>query len=169
MGDTKNLVSQEAIAKIQHIAEGEIAMLCTFTPDHAMEARPMATQGIGADGTLWFFSSKDSNVNQQIIANPEVQLIYMVPGKFEYLTLDGTGSVSRDRAKIDELWSSIAKAWFPQGKDDPDLTLVTVTLSGGHYWDTKNGKMVSLAKIALAVVTGRPMDGGVEGSLHVRS
>jgi general stress protein 26 len=167
MGDTKNLISRDAIAKIKHIASGEVAMLCTFTNDRAMEARPMATQGIGDDGTLWYFSVKGSTVNEQILANPAVQMIYMVPGKSEYLSLEGTGSISHDQAKISELWNAMAKAWFPRGKEDPDLTLITVTLTGGHYWDTKNGKMVSLAKIAIAAMTGKPMDGGVEGSLKL--
>lgn len=167
MGDTKNLVSREAIAKVQHIADGQIAMLCTFTADGAVDARPMGTQGIAEDGTLWYFSMKDSTANQQIVANPAVQLIYMVPGRSEYLSLEGTASVSRDQAKIDQLWSGLAKAWFPDGKDDPNLTLITVTLNGGHYWDTKHGKMVSLAKIAIAAVTGVPMDGGVDGNLKI--
>ena len=167
MGDTKNLVSREAIAKIKHIASGEIAMLCTFTADRSMEARPMGTQGISDDGTLWYFSSKDSTTNQQILANPAVQLIYMVSGKSEFLSLDGTASISRDQTKIDELWNGWAKTWFTKGKDDPELTLITVTLTGGHYWDTKHGKMISLAKIAIGAVTGKTMDGGVEGSLKV--
>ena len=167
MGDTKNLVSRAATEKIKQIASGEIAMLCTFTNDGAMEARPMATQGIGDDGTLWYFSTRDSTTNQQIVANPAVQVIYMVPGKSEYLTLDGTASVSRDQVKIDELWSGWAKTWFPDGKDDPQLTLVTITLHGGHYWDTKHGKMVSLAKIAIGAVTGKTMDDGVDGTLKL--
>lgn len=167
MADTKNLVSREAIAKIKHIAGGEVAMLCTFTNDGAMDARPMATQGIGDDGTFWYFSTKGSTVNDQILANPAVQMIYMVPGNSEYLALDGTASFSHDEAKINELWNGAAKAWFPNGKEDPDLTLITVTLTGGHYWDTRNGKMVALAKIAIAAVTGKPMDGGVEGSLKL--
>jgi general stress protein 26 len=167
MGDTKNLVSREAVAKIKDIADGQVAMLCTFTADGAMDARPMGTQGISEDGTIWYFSAKDSTVNQQIVANPAVQVIYMVPGKSEYLSLEGTASVSRDQAKIDELWSGFAKAWFHGGKDDPNLTLITVTLNGGHYWDTKNGKMVSLAKIAIGAITGKTIDGGVEGELKV--
>jgi len=167
MGDTKNLVSREAVAKIKDIADNEIAMLCTFTRDRAMEARPMGTQRIASDGTVWFFSRKDSAVNQQILANPAVQLIYMVSGKSEYLSLDGTASISHDQAKIDELWNGLAKAWFPEGKDDPDLTLITVTLLGGHYWDTKNGKMISLAKLAIAAVTGKPREHGIEGALKV--
>jgi general stress protein 26 len=167
MGDTKNLISREAIAKIKHIADGEVAMLCTFTPDRAMEARPMGTQGIGEDGTFWYFSAKGSTVNEQILANPAVQMIYMVSGKSEYLSLDGTASISHDQTKISELWNGWAKAWFPEGKEDPNITLITVTLTGGHYWDTKNGKMVSLAKIAIAAMTGKPMDGGVEGSLKL--
>lgn len=167
MASNKNLVSRQAIAKIKDLADGQIAMLCTFTADGAIDARPMATQGISDDGTCWYFSVKDSTANQQIVANPAVQLIYMVPDRSEYLSLEGTASVSRDQAKIDELWSGLAKAWFPRGKDDPDLTLITVTIEGGHYWDTKHGKMVALAKIALAAVTGKPMDDGIDGDLEV--
>lgn len=167
MGETRNLVDRDAIAKIKDIASGQIGMLCTFTADRAMDTRPMSTLEIGDDATLWFFSSKDSNENQQIIANPAVQLIYAVPSKNEYLSLDGTASVSRDRAKIDQLWNGLAKAWFPRGKDDPDLTLITVTIHGGRYWDTKHGKMISLAKIAFGAMTGKPTDDGVKGSLRV--
>lgn len=166
-GNTKNLVSKEAIEKIKHIGDGQVAMLCTFTSDHAMDSCPMATQRIDDDGTIWFFSRKDSTKNQHVAANPAVQLIYMVPNKTEYLSLEGTATVTRDQAKIDELWSGWAKTWFPDGKDDPNLTLISVTIDGGHYWDTKYGKMVALAKIAIGAVTGKPMDVGVEGSLKL--
>ena len=167
MGETKNLVSRDAVAKIKDIAEHQIAMLCTFNADHSMDSRPMATQGIGDDATIWFFASKDNAEIAQIMANPEVQLIYAVPSKNEFLSLEATASVSRDQAKIDELWSGLAKTWFHEGKDDPKLVLITVTINGGKYWDTKHGKMVSLAKIALGAVTGKTMDDGVKGSLRV--
>jgi general stress protein 26 len=65
------------------------------------------------------------------------------------------------------MWSSIAKAWFTEGKDDPAISLVKVTPEEGYYWDTKNNKMISLIKIAAAVVTGKTMDGGIEGKLNV--
>jgi general stress protein 26 len=167
MGETKDLVGRDAIDKIKHIAEGEIAMLCTFTKDRVIESRPMGTQGIGDDATFWFFSRKDSAENLQMMAEPAVHLIYAVPSKYAYLSLDGTASISRDAAKIAELWNGWAKTWFTEGKDDPNLTLVTVTVHGGRYWDTRHGKMISLAKIAIGAVTGKTMDGGVKGTLAV--
>jgi general stress protein 26 len=167
MGQTKDLAGADAIAKIRELADGKIAMLCTFTNDHAMDTRPMATQQVGDDGTIWMFSSKDSTENRQIVANPAVQLIYANPSKNEYLSLDATASISRDQALIDQLWNPIAKAWFPEGKDDPNLTLITITVTGGRYWDTQHGKMIQLAKIAFGAVTGKPTDDGVKGNLRV--
>ena len=49
--------------------------------------------------------------------------------------------------------------------EDPDISLIRVTPQDGHYWDTKNGKLISTIKIAVAALTGNSMDGGVEGNL----
>ena len=76
--------------------------------------------------------------------------------------------MTRDREKIDELWSEIAKAWFPEGKDDPHLTVIKVTPEEGFYWDTKDGKLASMIKIAASAVTGKTMVEGVEGTISVR-
>lgn len=167
MADTINFNGADAVAKIKDIADGQIGMLCTFTADRAMDSRPMATLQVAPDGTLYFFSQKDSQENQQILANPAVQLIYANPGKNEYMSLDATASISRDQRKIDELWSPMCKAWFPEGKDDPRITLVTVTVNSGRYWDTKHGKMISMAKIAIGAMTGKPLDDGIKGTLRV--
>jgi len=166
MGETRNFVGGDAIAKIKDLADGQIGMLCTYTSDHAMDTRPMATLSVADDGTIYFFSQKDSGENQQIVANPAVQLIYANPGKSEYMSLDATASISHDQRKIAELWTPMAKAWFPEGKDDPRITLVTVTVNSGRYWDTKHGKMISMAKIAIGAMTGKPLDDGIEGTLR---
>ncbi len=167
MGETKNFAGADAVAKIKDIADGQIGMLCTFTADNAMDTRPMGTLQVAADGTLYFFSQKDSHENQQILANPAVQLIYANPSKNEYMSLDATASISHDQPKIDELWMPLCKAWFPEGKDDPRITLITVTVNGGRYWDTKHGKMISMAKIAIGAVVGKPLDDGIMGTLRV--
>jgi hypothetical protein len=43
---------------------------------------------------------------------------------------------------------------------------IEVQITDGHYWDTKHGKMVSLMKIAVGVITGKQMDDGVEGNVR---
>jgi general stress protein 26 len=166
MGTTKSLSDQAAIEKIKELADGKICLFCTYE-DGQIVSRPMGTQGIDEDGTIWFFSRKDSEKNEQIDEDSTVHLMYMDTSKQQYLSLSGRARVVIDKKKIEELWSPIAKAWFEQGKDDPELSLLSVTPEEGHYWDTKNGKIISLIKIAVAALTGKQMDGGIEGDLKI--
>jgi general stress protein 26 len=167
MGDVKDLAARDAIVKMREIAEGEIAMLCTFAALPAMHTRPMGTSAIDDDGTFWFLSAEDSGKNREIAANPIVQLVYSVPSKSAFLAVQGTAAILRDQKKIDQVWNPLAKAWFHEGKDDPRITLLRVRPMRGHYWDTKHNKMVALAEIALGALIGKTLDDGIEGTLRV--
>ena len=76
----------------------------------------MATQQVDDEGNFWFFSGKDSNKNIDIGHGSKVHLLYGVPGKQHYLSVEGEATISKDRAKIDELWSPMVKAWFQGGR-----------------------------------------------------
>jgi general stress protein 26 len=165
MGEHKNLEDKDALAKIVDIAKGEMAMLRTMAEEPDLDIRPMMTQGIDPDGTLWFFSGKSSLKNRQIERDPAVQLVYSIPGRGEFLSIHGTARISQSRAKIDELWTGWARTWFTGGKDDPELSLIAVVPMRGYYWDTKHNRMVQLAKIAIGALTGTTMDDGVMGQL----
>jgi general stress protein 26 len=164
MGEIITLENNEAAKKIRELAEDKVCMFCTYE-DYKMISRPMATSGIDDNGTLWFFSKKGSDKNDQLEDNQQVDLIYMDTGKQHYLVLNGCAEIVFNKAKAREIWSPLIKAWFEKGIDDPELTMIKVTPSEGHYWDTKNGKLISMLKIAVAAVTGKEMDGGVEGDL----
>jgi general stress protein 26 len=167
MGEVKALIDREAITKMRQIAGSETAMLCTFSGAQTMNTRPMGTLAIDDAGSFWFFSCKDSSKNRELSQNGRVQLVYSVPGKSEYMSIEGTAKVSRDQRKIDQLWNPICKAWFPDGKNDPNITVIQVSPSGGHYWDTKHGTMITFAAIAASALTGKQLDAGVEGDLKV--
>ncbi len=168
MGDNKNLVSKDAVEKIKSLAEA--ANTCHFVTQLSkapLSSRPMATIKVDDEGCIWFMSDKDSSKNLDIHDDKKVQLFYSNQSSSEYLTIYGTADIIFDKKLVDEMWTPIAKAWFTQGKDDPSLSLIKVTPEDGYYWDTKNNKVVSLIKIAAAVVTGKTMDDGVEGSLKL--
>ena len=168
MGDQRaDLSRNEAVEKIRHIAEGEIAMVHTFEGNHRVGiVRPMATAAVDPDGTLWFLSRAESSKNEQLHGERVMQVTYSVKARSEYLVLDGQADILRDRAKLDELWSSIDKTWFSAGKDDPAITLIRFTPKIGHYWDTQHGKMVQLAGMLVGAVSGKPTDDSIEGDLH---
>jgi general stress protein 26 len=168
MGDTKNLTNVEAIKKIQDIAkDADICLFATNLTNLPIATRPMSTQKVDDEGNIWFLSSKSSNQNQDIQADSRVQLFYSHKGSAEYLSVYGEASVLFDRNLAKELWSPIAKAWFTEGVDDPELSIIKVVPSDAYYWDTKNNKAVSMLKILAGAVTGKTMDDGVKGKISV--
>jgi len=171
MGDFHNLAGQEAIQKIQKLAESaNTCMLLTNLDEIPSDARPMATCKVEDNGTFWFFSPADSHKNMEISVDNRVQLIYINNSSAEYMSLYGTVEVLKDEVKAKELWNVFLTTWFNEGPADPNLTLLKFTPQDGYYWDTKNNKMVSLAKIAIGALKGKMMDDGREGkiSLEVR-
>lgn len=168
MGEVKNLAQSDAIKKLKELAEDiGICMFCTDLGKVPFSTRPMGTQKVDDNGDIWFLSAASSDKNDDIRHDSDVQLIYAKNSDAHFLSVSGKATVTKDPAIIEELWNKLAEAWFKGGKDDPNLTAVCVKPSEAYYWDTKNGKMISLIKIAVSAVTGLRMDGGVEGKIRL--
>ncbi len=164
----ENLSRTDAVKKIQELVKAsDICMFTTNLTELPLAARPMKSQDTDEEGNIYFFSDKTSDKNLEIQKDNRVQLFYINNSGYEYLSVYGTAEISTDKQKIDEYWSTMVKAWFPEGKDDPNLTLIKVKPEDAYYWDTKNNKLVSLIKIMTSVVTGNTSDDGVEGELKV--
>jgi general stress protein 26 len=164
MSELKTLTNDEAVEKIKELAADKICMFCSYD-DFKMVTRPMSTSAVDDEGTLWFFSDKNSHKNQQVKHNQQVDLLYMDSGRHHYLVLNGIAEVVQDEQKAREFWSPLNKAWFEGGAEDPDLSLIKVVPTEGHYWDTRNGKLLAIIKIAVAALTGKETDYGVEGDI----
>lgn len=162
-----DLKKEEAIEKIQKLAKDiNICMFCTELDQQPFSTRPMAVREVDEEGNLWFLSSASSHKNWEITEDDKVQLIFSKPSSAEFLSLYGSARIFRDQEKIKSLWTPIANAWFEEGKADPDLTVLKVSPLEAYYWDTPNGKMYTLLKIAAAAVTGKNMDTGEQGNLN---
>ena len=168
MSNVKNLYNEDAVKKIKDFVNDiEVCMFCTKVTDVPFRTRQMATLEVDDEGNLWFFTGKSSDKNDEIKDNDTVQLIYAKNSDAHFLTITGHATVVHDKAKKDELWNPIVKAYFPGGKEDPDLALLKVKPEAAHYWDTVYGKMVTWFKMAASAVTGNQPDVGVEGKLKV--
>ena len=169
MGEIKNLGNEEAILKLKELATDiGVCMFCTDLSVAPFATRPMAVQEVDDNGYLWFLSAADSNKNFEIKEDEKVQLVFAKSADSHFLTVYGDAYVIRDTKKVDELWNPFIRAWFPEGKDDPNVSVIVVKPIIAYYWDTKDGKMVSLIKIATAALTGNAhADGGVEGTLRL--
>ena len=169
MGEVKDLTTTDAVKKIREIAKD--ANICMFVTDLSslpLSGRPMATQEVDEGGNIWFMSDTNSDKNRDIENDDRVQLFYSHTGNYEYLSVFGRAEIVHDRNKIEELWTEMAKTWFEDGKDDPDISLIKVIPEDAYYWDTKNNKLVSLLKFAMGAIGITPKDdGGIEGNLKL--
>ena len=66
-----------------------------------------------------------------------------------------------------ELWSSILKAWFPLGLNDPDIILIKVTPNEVNYWDSSSSTMVVLFNMLKAIATGKEYEEGEHGKINL--
>jgi general stress protein 26 len=130
------------------------ALLVTHGENEALHARPMVAMGKAFDGILWFFTKADSPKIGEIKHNPNILLSYSHPSKQEYVSIQGIAEVSSDRAKIHELWSEIARIWFPEGRDDPTIRIIKVKVDCAEYWDSPAGSLVMIYGYAKARFTG---------------
>jgi len=126
----------------------------------------MSVQQVDDQGNLWFLSAADSHKNAEIERDPTVHLFFQGSKHSDFLTLSGRASISRDRAKIEELWEPMVKTWFTEGKDDPRITVIKVTPNEGYYWDTKHGMAVAGVKMLVSAAIGRTLDDSIEGKLQ---
>ncbi|MDQ3490716.1 MAG: pyridoxamine 5'-phosphate oxidase family protein [Pyrinomonadaceae bacterium] len=149
---------QESVDKIKELTEGiDFAMLTTLSGGH-LRSRPMSTQQFESDGDLWFFTSDNSHKIDEINADNRVNVAYSKPEDNTYVSVSGTAEISKDRAKIEELWSPVLKAWFPEGLEDPTLCLLKVSVEEAEYWEASSSTLVQLFGFVKAMATGQEAD-----------
>lgn len=164
----RDLRGEEAVAKVKELVKkAETCFFCTASAtSDSSGARPMSVQQVDDEANIWFLSADDSHKNAEIARDPSVQLYFQGSKHSDFLTLCGRASISRDKAKIEELWEPIVKTWFTEGMDDPRITVIKVTPTGGYYWDTKHGIAVAGVKMLVGSAIGKTLDDSIEGTLH---
>ncbi len=154
------------LTKVQEIISSiEVGMLTTMQDDGDHRSRPMQTQKLDAEGCLWFLTSRSSHKTEELQKHPNVNVSYADADAQSYVSVVGTASLVDDPAVKEELWSTIAKAWFPKGLEDPDLTVLKVKIKEAEYWDSSSSEMVRAYHIAKAIITGTQDDEGDHGKV----
>ncbi len=164
----EDLAGAKAIEKMSAlIKEAQTCFFCTNVSTGEFDARPMNVLQVDEQGNLWFLSASDSHKNQELQGDSAVRLFFQGSPHSEFLHLEGTATVSRDKAKIKELWSFVLKTWFTEGQDDPRITVIKVAPSHGYYWDNKHGNAVAGIKMLIGATIGKTLDDSIEGKLTV--
>jgi general stress protein 26 len=145
------------------VADMDVCMFTTMAGDGKLLSRPMAALEICSQGHFWFLTRESSAKTDQLEA---VNLSFTDEANSIYVSVTGHGEVACDPRRLDELWTPQAKTWFPLGRDDPELTVLMVTMEMAEYWDAHSKRAIrTLAKLTSAV-TGIPLSTGEHEVVH---
>jgi general stress protein 26 len=164
--DEKELLSgDEAFAKVRELLEGfPIAFMVTVI-DGSLTARPIGVVGDHAafDGSLWFITDKRSRKVKAIESGAETTLMFQNDKEGAYLNLSGRAAVVDDRKRLEELYTTLQRTWFPLGLDDPNITLIRFDAEQGDYWDSHDSLVRLAFAFAKSIITRTPGKSGNAG------
>ena len=133
------------------------AMLVTRDGDR-LRARPMSAYIQREINTIFFLTDARRHKDDEIAQNPSVNLSFADASSQKYVSVTGTAVVANDRAKIKELFTTPAKAWWDSA-EDPNIRVLKFTPDDAEFWDSP-GTVISYVKMAAAAVTNTRPDIG---------
>ncbi|MEA2863301.1 MAG: hypothetical protein QOC84_1257 [Bradyrhizobium sp.] len=133
------------------------AMLVT-RDGNKLRARPMSAHLERDENAIYFLTDARRHKDEEIARDPNVNLSFADPGSQKYLSLSGTAAISNDRARIKQLFTTPAKAWWDSA-EDPNIRVLKVMPDDAEYWDSP-GSVISYVKMAAAAVSGTRPDLG---------
>jgi general stress protein 26 len=138
------------------IARAGVAMLMNVDEQGAQIGRPMLPLLVQNDPHIYFLTHQSSRKVTQLTVRPSVGL--SIVGTNCFVVVVGSAQLSRDPELIRRLWSPTYRAWFPEGKDDRDATVIRVAVERIDYWEPPSNRVVRLAQAVKAVLRRRTVE-----------
>ncbi|AKM09741.1 pyridoxamine 5'-phosphate oxidase family protein [Croceicoccus naphthovorans] len=125
-------------------------------------AAPMTAQlDKHADSAIWFFTTRDNRFAKMGPATAT----FSSSGHDCFARFEGVLSEETSRERLEKQWSNMVEAWFPEGKDDPNLLMLRMDLGDASIWSGKLGAF-NVARMMLGMdVTDHIKGGHVETAL----
>jgi general stress protein 26 len=95
-------------------------------------------------GPVWFFSARDTDFVRQLGRGGRATAHFAAKDHELFGSLDGRLEPSNDRAAIDRLWNPFIAAWYPGGKDDPNLQLLRMDPERVQVWLNDSGVLAGV-------------------------
>lgn len=108
------------------------------------KTQPMASQLLDGKRYIWFFTTKDNGLVENMRQNDRAIMTFASKGHDLFATVDGRLELDDDRATVDALWNPYAAAWYEGGKDDPNLQLIRLDPTSAQIWLNENSAFAGI-------------------------
>jgi general stress protein 26 len=152
---------RRAVDELTRLVDGiPVVMVTTVAGDGALRSRPLLLESLEPDGSLIFLTHLSSQKVAELSDDARVNVAFVSDKGDRYVSVSGTGTTTHDPARMHALWNPTYRAWFPNGPDDPDSAILTVTIDRVEYWDVPSSRLVRLWGVVRALATGQVAEAG---------
>lgn len=122
-------------ARLQDLIQPlDLAMLVTKTKNQHLRSRPMLTAGVNGAGDIFFFTTVDSDLCQELTEHNYVNLSYSLAEGQSFVSVSGISQINKDREAIQEFWRSQFEEWIEDGLNNRDLAILKISLAHAEHW-----------------------------------
>ncbi|AZB64254.1 general stress protein [Cereibacter sphaeroides] len=158
MADTKLAQTDPKAALWKQLGKLRAGMLGVEGSGQHMQ--PMSHHCDEAAAKLWFLTKRSTDLFRAIGPSSTAHFCIIAHDEDFHACLSGHIAEETDRAKLDEMWNPVVAAWF-EGKNDPDLVMVSVKLRSAAIWASTSSTARFAYEIAKANVTDSDPEVGV--------
>jgi general stress protein 26 len=141
---------REAIPEIARmLKEIDVCVFATRGKGGQLHARPMSNnRQVEWDGDSWFFAPSDGRLVAELEAEPTAVNAYKVEEGFGFISVSGRTSIETDPELKKRLWLEELERWFPNGPEDPNVSLIRVTAEHVDWWGEEGDGSADLREAA---------------------
>ena len=132
-------------------------------------AQPMTAFREEETGTIWFFTRDDTDFARDVaVGGQQGMFTYQAKDQKVQACIHGALSIDHDRERIDRYWNPVVAAWYPDGKDDPHLTLIRFDGDAGRVWVSDKGVLGFGYQVLKANLTKTLPDAGDAADVNLQ-
>jgi general stress protein 26 len=139
---------QERMAAIERVKaimdKTRVAFLTTLSGKQLV-SRPMYVQGKEFDGTLWFFTRRDSPKVEEIRKDSRVNVLFT---EKSHVSLSGRAEIVENDLKKKVYWDKTEEKFFETTYEDPEIVMIKIDALSAEFWDSVS-RMPSVFKTVI--------------------
>jgi general stress protein 26 len=152
----------------KEIDKAHYGMLGLVGTDPAQHFQPMTAFTDEASSAIYFFTRSDTDLaRDSSTGGHQAMLVIQAKDRELQACLGGRLSAGRDQSLIDRYWNPVIASWFPEGKEDPNICVLTFRPDDAQVWISDQGPVRFAWEIAKANATGKAPDVGAKTHLNL--
>lgn len=126
-----NTALEQSLALVNN---AQIALLTTYGAKGFPVTRAMLKMENEGLETIWFSTNTSSKKVTQLRINPKASVYFFDSQTYSGVLLLGTVEILQDAESRTRLWRPGFEKYYPQGKNDPDYTVIRFNAHHGTYY-----------------------------------